>query len=218
MDISPETLYFESEIARARIQPSQLDTEANAFAPEKQKYSRRRGKWGSRKPGVESWLQYFTLELLEEPWLMVRGSDRKLPGFCNVCRYRPGLQRRDRVSANGFAANTMAGLTGSPGYGSGLRRSKRWRDFVRRIFALQAVAPRNGSTLVFANFEQEARPLGESWGRELRKQREMFLFAGMRLFERRICDMKCNWKTDVDNYPEKHHLPSAHLGLNRELD
>jgi choline monooxygenase len=40
----------------------------------------------------------------------------------------------------------------------------------------------------------------------------------MNLFERRTYDMKCNWKTYVDNYLEGYHLPSVHPGLNRELD
>jgi choline monooxygenase len=40
----------------------------------------------------------------------------------------------------------------------------------------------------------------------------------MKLFEQRTYDMKCNWKTYVDNYLEGYHLPSVHPGLNRELD
>jgi choline monooxygenase len=40
----------------------------------------------------------------------------------------------------------------------------------------------------------------------------------MKLFERRTYDMKCNWKTYVDNYLEGYHLPTVHPGLNRELD
>ncbi len=40
----------------------------------------------------------------------------------------------------------------------------------------------------------------------------------MKLFERRTYDMKCNWKTYVDNYLEGYHLPNVHPGLNRELD
>jgi phenylpropionate dioxygenase-like ring-hydroxylating dioxygenase large terminal subunit len=40
----------------------------------------------------------------------------------------------------------------------------------------------------------------------------------MKLFERRTYDMKCNWKTYIDNYLEGYHLPSVHPALNRELD
>jgi phenylpropionate dioxygenase-like ring-hydroxylating dioxygenase large terminal subunit len=67
------------------------------------------------------------------------------------------------------------------------------------------------------NLDPQARPLRESLG-QLTRQVEKFPFAGMRLFERRTYDMKCNWKTYVDNYLEGYHLPSVHPGLNRELD
>jgi choline monooxygenase len=54
--------------------------------------------------------------------------------------------------------------------------------------------------------------------RELPGQAARFGFDRMKLFERRTYDMKCNWKTYVDNYLEGYHLPSVHPGLNRELD
>jgi choline monooxygenase len=71
--------------------------------------------------------------------------------------------------------------------------------------------------LVFVNLDPQARPLRESLGK-LPRQAEKFAFATMKLFERRTYDMKCNWKTYVDNYLEGYHLPSVHPGLNRELD
>jgi choline monooxygenase len=71
--------------------------------------------------------------------------------------------------------------------------------------------------LIFVHFDPDAKPLGESLG-EMPRQAERFDFPGMKLFERRTYDMKCNWKTYVDNYLEGYHLPSVHPGLNRELD
>ena len=53
---------------------------------------------------------------------------------------------------------------------------------------------------------------------ELPQQAKKFPFEGIKLFELRTYDMKCNWKTYVDNYLEGYHLPSVHPGLNRELD
>jgi choline monooxygenase len=59
--------------------------------------------------------------------------------------------------------------------------------------------------------------LTKSLGR-LPEQAERFRFGGMKLFERRSYEMKCNWKTYIDNYLEGYHLPSVHPGLSRELD
>jgi choline monooxygenase len=49
-------------------------------------------------------------------------------------------------------------------------------------------------------------------------QAEKVDFRSMKFAERRTYDMKCNWKTYVDNYLEGYHLPSVHPGLNRELN
>jgi phenylpropionate dioxygenase-like ring-hydroxylating dioxygenase large terminal subunit len=84
-------------------------------------------------------------------------------------------------------------------------------------FALRPVRTEEWFNLVFVNFDPQALPLRESLG-ELPKQAEKFPFAEMKLFERRTYDMKCNWKTYVDNYLEGYYLPSVHPGLNRELD
>jgi len=70
---------------------------------------------------------------------------------------------------------------------------------------------------IFVNLSNDAHSLRESLG-ELPIQAEKFHFEGMKLFERRTYDMRCNWKTYVDNYLEGYHLPSVHPGLNRELD
>ena len=89
--------------------------------------------------------------------------------------------------------------------------------FCATDFALQPVRTEEWFNFVFVNLDPDARPLSVSLG-QLPQQVEKFPFAGMKLFERRTYDMKCNWKTYVDNYLEGYHLPSVHPGLNRELD
>jgi choline monooxygenase len=71
--------------------------------------------------------------------------------------------------------------------------------------------------LIFVNLDANAPPVLSTLG-ELPAQAQRFEFAPMKLFERRTYDMKCNWKTYIDNYLEGYHLPSVHPGLNRELD
>src|SRR5258707_1302039 len=79
------------------------------------------------------------------------------------------------------------------------------------------IDPEEWSNLIFVILDPDAEPLVNSLG-QLPKQAERSGFAGMKLFERRTYDMKCNWKTYVDNYLDGYHLPSVHPGLNRELD
>ena len=97
---------------------------------------------------------------------------------------------------------------------AGIRRPA---GFDAKQFALAPVRTEEWFNLIFVNLDPGAEPLVKSLG-ELPQQAERFGFAGMKLFERRTYEMKCNWKTYVDNYLEGYHLPSVHPGLNRELD
>src|ERR1700751_2782898 len=90
-------------------------------------------------------------------------------------------------------------------------------NFRPEDFALVPVRCEEWFNLVFVNLDPDAEPLLTSLG-ELPQQAERFPFPTMKLFERRTYEMKCNWKTYVDNYLEGFHLPTVHPGLNRELD
>src|SRR5207342_2550232 len=89
--------------------------------------------------------------------------------------------------------------------------------FDAKDFTLAPVRAEEWSNLIFVNLDPDAEPLLKSLG-HVPKQAERFGFTGMKLFERRTYDMKCNWKTYVDNYLEGYHLPSVHPWLNRELN
>jgi len=91
------------------------------------------------------------------------------------------------------------------------------QDFNPADFTLAPVRTEEWSGLIFVNLDPNAEPLVSSL-HELPQQAARFGFDKMKLFERRTYDMKCNWKTYVDNYLEGYHLPSVHPGLNRELD
>jgi len=160
---------------------------------------------------------FFTTELQGEPLLLVRGTQGELRGFYNVCRHRAGppaegcgSRKLFRCGYHGWTYGLDGSLISAPEFEGA-------RDFKPEQFALTPVRVEEWFNLIFVNLDPKAEPLVKSLG-ELRKQAARFNFPDMRLFERRTYDMKCNWKTYVDNYLEGYHLPSVHPGLNRELD
>ena len=90
-------------------------------------------------------------------------------------------------------------------------------DFSKERFGLAPIKVAEWEGLVFVNLDPNAEPLLTAL-RELPEQANKFSFHKMRLYERRIYQMECNWKTYIDNYLEGYHLPSVHPSLNRELD
>src|SRR5579872_1910497 len=217
MDISKESFQVEAEIARAWTLPADLYTGASTFLAEKEEIFARTWQVVGHVSRVANSGDYFTAELMGEPLLLVRGSDAQLRGFYNVCRHRAGPPAEGCGSRKLFRCRYHGWTYGLNGELLSATEIEGVQGFRPEDFALKPVRTEEWFSFVFVNLDPEARPLRESLG-ELPQQAENFPFAQMKLFERRTYDMKCNWKTYVDNYLEGYHLPSVHPALNRELD
>jgi choline monooxygenase len=207
----------DADIARAWTLPSSLYTDAKVFAEEKEKIFARTWQVVGHASQVANAGDYFTTELIGEPLVFVRGSDDRLRGFYNVCRHRAGPPAEGCGSRKLFRCGYHGWTYGLDGALLSATEIEGVEGFRAEDFALAPVRTEEWFNLIFTNLNPDAPPLRECLG-ELPQQAEKFPFAQMRLFERRTYDMKCNWKTYVDNYLEGYHLPSVHPGLNRELD
>jgi len=208
---------IDSDVARAWTLHAKLYTDSAVFDDEKEKIFACSWQVVGHKDQVANTGDYFTTELVGEPLLIVRDNDGKLRGFYNVCRHRAGppaegcgSRKVFRCGYHGWTYSLDGGLISATDI-EGIK------NFRPEDFALMPVKIEEWFNLIFVNLNPAAAPLRDSLG-ELPRQAEKFDFAGMKLFERRTYDMKCNWKTYVDNYLEGYHLPSVHPGLNRELD
>ena len=212
-----ESLRIEPDPARAWTLPSAVYVDAVVFAAEKERIFFRTWQVVGHHNQVANPGDYFTTELAGEPLLIVRGTGGELRGFYNVCRHRAGppaegcgSRRLFRCGYHGWTYNLDGSLINAT-------EIEGVDGFRPEDFSLVPVRTEEWLNLVLVNLDPEAPRLRESLG-ELPPQAEKFSFPKMKLFERRTYDMKCNWKTYVDNYLEGYHLPSVHPGLNRELD
>ena len=211
------SIQIDAEISRAWSLPAQYYTDIDVLAAEKEQIFRRSWQVVGHRDQVRNAGDYFTIEVLGEPLLLVRGSDGELRGFYNVCRHRAGppaegcgTRKLFRCGYHGWTYSLDGALISAPEF-------EGQTGFEAGDFSLTPVRSAEWFNLVFANLDPHAQPLTQSLG-EVPRQAEKFQFEGMKLLERRTYDMKCNWKTYVDNYLEGYHLPSVHPGLNRELD
>jgi len=211
------SLNIDSEIARAWTLPAKLYTDSKVFAEEKEKIFARTWQVVGHHDQVANAGDYFTTDLIGEPLLIVRGTDDKLRGFYNVCRHRAGPPAVGCGSRKLFRCGYHGWTYALDGSLISATEIEGVEGFRAEDFALMPVRTEEWCNLVFVNLDPEAQPLLASLG-ELPKQAAKYAFSEMKLFERRTYDMKCNWKTYVDNYLEGYHLPSVHPGLNRELD
>lgn len=212
-----ESLEINADIARAWTLPASLYTDVRVFAAEKERIFARTWQVVGHAGQVANPGDYFTTELAGEPLVFVRGLDGQLRGFYNVCRHRAGPAAEGCGSRRLFRCGYHGWTYALDGALISATEIEGVEGFRAQDFALVPVRAEQWFNLVFANLDPHAPTLRDSLG-ELPRQAEKFPFAAMKLFERRTYDMKCNWKTYVDNYLEGYHLPSVHPGLNRELD
>jgi choline monooxygenase len=217
MSIPDSLLHIDPEIARAWTLPAALYTSPEIFAAEKDKIFSRTWQVVGHASQVANVGDYFTTELIGEPLIFVRGADGQLRGFYNVCRHRAGPPAEGCGSRKLFRCGYHGWTYSLEGALLNATEIEGVEGFRAEDFALQQVLTDEWFNLVYANLDPKATPLRELLG-GLPNQTEKFHFTEMKLLERRTYDMKCNWKTYVDNYLEGYHLPSVHPGLNRELD
>jgi choline monooxygenase len=210
-------LQIDSDISQAWSIPAPFYTDPEVAARETERIFARTWQVVGRREQLAKPSDFFTTELLGEPLLLVRGSLGELRGFYNVCRHRAGppaegsgSRKLFRCGYHGWTYGLDGGLISAPEF-------EGQPGFDPKEFTLLPVRAEEWSNLILVNLDPDAEPLLKSLG-QLPQQAERFNFDGMKLFERRTYDMKCNWKTYVDNYLEGYHLPSVHPGLNRELD
>ena len=209
--------HIDSEVSRAWSLPAHFYTDAEVFAAEKEKIFSRTWQVVGHRSQLTNPGDYFTTELQGEPLLLVRGAQGELRGFYNVCRHRAGPPAEGCGSRKLFRCGYHGWTYGLDGSLISAPEFENVQEFDPPRFSLSPVRAEEWFNLIFVNLDPDAQPLATTLG-ELPGQVERFGFLNMKLFERRTYDMKCNWKTYVDNYLEGYHLPSVHPGLNRELD
>jgi len=205
------------DLSRAWTLPAHAYTSPEIFEEEKARIFRKTWHVVGHASQVANAGDYFTTDLANEPIVVVRDLNGNLRGFYNVCRHRAGPAAEGCGSRKLFRCGYHGWTYALDGALINSTEMEDVQGFRAEDFALHPVRVEEWFNLIFVNLDLQAANLGESLG-ELLRQAERFAFRKMKLFERRTYDMKCNWKTYVDNYLEGYHLPSVHPGLNRELD
>ena len=168
-----------------------------------------------RKPG-----QYVTCEIAGEPILVVRGSDKILRGFFNVCRHHAaavmtepeGKAQTLRCPYHGWTYNLEGALILTPEFGG-------VANFDRAGTGLVPVQIGVWNRWVFAKVSSGDPSLEDFVGGDLIERFERLNLEQLQWFARRHYSLNCNWKVFFDNYLDGgYHVPQIHGNLNSVLD
>jgi len=212
-----EPFSIASDVSQAWTVPAHSYIDPCVFSEEMVRIFSRSWQLVGHRDQVAKSGDFFTTELADEPLLLARSPSGDLKGFYNVCRHRAGppatvcgSRKLFRCAYHGWTYGLDGKLISAPEF-------EGQPGFNASDFSLVPVRVEEWFNLVFANLDEQAQPLADSLS-EVSPQVGKFPFRGMKLLQRRSYEMRCNWKTYIDNYLEGYHLPSVHPGLNRELD
>ena len=167
---------------------------------------------------VENPGDYLVDEAAGVPLLVVRGEDRRLRAFPNVCRHRAGPialeSGRGAASLRCRYHGWTYALDGCLKLAPEMQEA---RDFNKDEIRLPEYAVAEWQGLVFVAVGRSVPALEAVYGGIVDRIRPIDL-AAMRYARRDVFEVACNWKVYVDNYLEGYHLPYVHPGLSRVLD
>jgi choline monooxygenase len=162
---------------------------------------------------------YFATCAAGYPLILVRCEDGAIRAFHNMCRHRAGPLAEDGQGNSGAALicryhgwrYTLDGrLASARDFGPA-------EGFDPRDYGLIGVACESWRGFVFANIDGAGADFAETIGPLARRTVGMTL-ESFRFTRQSSHEIRCNWKTYVENYLEGYHIPLIHPGLDAAID
>ncbi len=205
--------------AQASTIPSAWYTSEEAAELERQRLFGNAWLCVGRTDQVEKPGHFFTIEVAQEPLLIVRGEDGILRGFFNVCRHRAarvataecGQTDRLRCPYHGWTYDLSGQLKGVPEF-DGVAGFKREEN------GLPAITVDTWGPLVFAHLGKPTLDLKEFLS-PMPEKLAPYRLDTLRCVARKEYVLQCNWKVFVDNFLDGgYHVNAIHPSLAGVLD
>jgi choline monooxygenase len=155
---------------------------------------------------------YVTFRIAGEPGVLVRGADKVLRAFFNVCRHHAasvvtepwGKAAQLRCPYHGWTYSLDGNLKAAPDMGT-------VTDFDHESISLAPIDAVTWKIWAWVNLADRATPLDYSL--------PGLTLENLHWLERRHYRLECNWKVFVDNYLDGgYHVPLLHKELDRVLN
>ena len=166
------------------------------------------------------------VDILGMPILLVRGKDKKIRVFHNVCSHRGlklvtksgNIKNVIRCPYHSWSYNFDGELVATPHIGG--MNIHQTKDFERSKSNLKEIRSYIWLDLIMINinnnemsFEEYIKPLSDRW-EEFWPIKDRELINNSNDFGYFKLNANCNWKFAIENYCESYHLPWVHPGLN----
>jgi len=160
---------------------------------------------------------YFLREFAGESIIITRDSSHTVRAFFNVCRHRG--TRICPVGEGHFAGRIQCGYHGwTYGLDGRLIGAPHMHEsFCREDYPLNRVPAEVWDGHIFVNLSPESQPLTTQLA-DLPQKFAHWQMADLRLYKRKMYEVKANWKLIMLNYNECLHCPILHPALSAITD
>lgn len=161
--------------------------------------------------------RYFLRQVGNASVVVVRGPDDRLRAFHNVCRHRGTLlckqpegefPGRIQCPYHAWTYDLDGTLVSAP-------HMEKVEGFAEANYPLAPVAVDTWDGHIFLNLSPHPRPFSEHLA-DLPAKFRPWRMEELRLVERRVYQLKANWKLVIQNYSECLHCPIVHPLLNQQ--
>jgi choline monooxygenase len=152
---------------------------------------------------------YFTLDFVGVPIVVVRGQDAAVRAFANSCRHRGSVVAHGEGNCRAFRCPYHSWAYGLDGALLSAPEIEQTHDFDFAKYGLVPLRLETWAGFLFVNFDAAAAPLA-AWLGDLPERLASYRFDDMVCTRRKEYRLACNWKVYVENAMEAYHVPTVH--------
>ena len=198
-----------SPLSMAHHVPGYIYTSPEVFELEKQEIFLKDWLCVGRVEEIGKPGDYATFRLAGEPLVVARDEQGDINAFANVCRHRgvevaqgQGNLKEFSCPYHGWTYNLKGELLGAPFI-------KGVEGFDPKTCRLKPVKVDSWGGFLFVNFDTECESLTDFFG-DLLAQTGDLKPGRMRLWDKFVVNLECNWKLAPENLADWYHLETLH--------
>lgn len=196
-------------LENATTLPSGAFTSSDVYASETERIFEREWLCAGRADQISEPGDYFTLDLLDEKLVIVRGSDNEIRVLSRVCRHRAADVVQGAGNTRSFQCPYHSWTYRLDGQLLGAPFMEGAEGFDKESCRLPALRSELWEGWIFVNFDAEAAPLGPQL-EPLSKRLANYGMSEMVAVHTATFESPFNWKVLVDNFMEAYHHIAIH--------
>lgn len=158
-----------------------------------------------------------TIEVADNPVLIVRDDSNKVRAFHNVCKHRGGPVAVKKGTTSVLQCQYHGWTYLLDGSLRGVPQFNKVDLFDKKDYGLEPIRLNAFQGLVFINLSNKQEPIKKIVGKISNRLSPINLSNYNHYSDQRYI-VDCNWKIYVDNYLEGYHIPIVHPELAKLLD